>query len=338
MKFSLQAIIDFFVNIFKRNHIPPKVEFLDQSNNGSIPATVDMGISSSFNFLKAKNKPTYCFLIGINKYRNSNGNDLNGCVEDVTAVRDFLVKEVGVPLNATKILSDYEATSGNVRGEFARILSSVKAGDNILIYHSGHGSTIPNTSVSGDTESEDQVWCMTNFFSGGMIVDDEVFKFCKEIEAKGATITIANDCCHSGSNFRQVLTHASFDASMTKRKSIEYSSLDEFEKNSVQLSMARYRASNVVTDNATYKFKNVVHLAACGDLEVASELILDGKVRGIFTFALLQALRNQNSTKTLQSLRVEVQSIISKKMGAGHQNIVIDTSGNNDKSNIFFLK
>ncbi|MBT9164875.1 MAG: hypothetical protein DDT23_00886 [candidate division WS2 bacterium] len=53
-------------------------------------------------------------LVGINKYKIP-GSDLNGCVNDVTNVRDILLKYFGFTTKDIRVLVDERATIRNLR-------------------------------------------------------------------------------------------------------------------------------------------------------------------------------------------------------------------------------
>jgi len=67
-------------------------------------------------------------LVGINKYRIP-GSELNGCVNDVTNVRDILLKYFGFDVNDIRMVVDDRATKANIMKRLGWLVADAKAGD-----------------------------------------------------------------------------------------------------------------------------------------------------------------------------------------------------------------
>ena len=91
----------------------------------------------------------FALTIGINKYRSPDITELLGAVADADSVRDFLVKQLGVPSSQIKNLRGSEATRSAILAEIEALSnnSKIRKGDPILIFYAGHGSSVntPNS-------------------------------------------------------------------------------------------------------------------------------------------------------------------------------------------------
>jgi len=70
-------------------------------------------------------------LVGINKYRIA-GADLNGCVNDVTNLRDILLKYFDFDVNDIRVITDERATKDAIIDGLGWLTDGVKSGDSIL--------------------------------------------------------------------------------------------------------------------------------------------------------------------------------------------------------------
>ena len=98
-------------------------------------------------------------LIGVNKYLNFPTKQLHGCVNDVLEIRDFLVNRAGFPARQVHLLvaplegsppllpdlgNPPEPTADNIRATFGDLVQETQAGDQVLLYYSGHGVRVTN--------------------------------------------------------------------------------------------------------------------------------------------------------------------------------------------------
>src|SRR5689334_20542840 len=95
-------------------------------------------------------------LIGIDAYNFVN--PLSGCVNDILAIRQFLVNNAGVPPERVMLLlapgqdtqlgpdlgTVDQPTKNNVVSAFKTLADQTTAGDQVVIYYAGHGVQITN--------------------------------------------------------------------------------------------------------------------------------------------------------------------------------------------------
>jgi hypothetical protein len=84
----------------------------------------------------------FALIIGIDKYLDSNFNDLSGAVFDAIAVENFLVENLSVPRANIERLHNDNASRTNIIKEIQRLATHPRIQKNnpILIYFAGHGS------------------------------------------------------------------------------------------------------------------------------------------------------------------------------------------------------
>ena len=91
-------------------------------------------------------------LVGINDYRQIN--DLSGCINDVTNVRDILLKYFGFTVPAIRLLVDSRATKANIMSRLHWLVTGAKRGD-VLVFH--FRGTAP-ASGTGTAMSSKTTW------------------------------------------------------------------------------------------------------------------------------------------------------------------------------------
>jgi hypothetical protein len=88
---------------------------------------------------------SHALLIGVNKYPHLPADkQLQFAVNDVTALREDLIKYYGFPAANVKVLLNEQATKANIERELSRLSDNVhiQPDDRILVYFSGHGQTV----------------------------------------------------------------------------------------------------------------------------------------------------------------------------------------------------
>ncbi|PBK65059.1 hypothetical protein ARMSODRAFT_917772, partial [Armillaria solidipes] len=152
----------------------------------------------------------WAILIGIDGYQSS---PLRGCVSDAISMEKFLIEVLGVPKNRIQTLHGPQIHTSDVstlpnRANIIRMLRSlagnpdIETGDNIIIYYSGHGTTV---SIAGAGSIEalcpmDRDMLDENGVTIPDISDREFNSILTQISrSKGHRITVILDCCHAGS-------------------------------------------------------------------------------------------------------------------------------------------
>jgi hypothetical protein len=142
-------------------------------------------------------------LVGINDY--SQINDLSGCINDVTNVRDVLLKYFGFTVPGIRLLVDSRATKANIMSRLHWLVTGAKRGDVLVFHFSGHGTRIRDRDGDELKDHLDEALCPwdTNW-DGGLILDDELHDAFKKLAA-GVHLEVILDACHSGTGTRELM-------------------------------------------------------------------------------------------------------------------------------------
>ena len=137
--------------------------------------------------------------IGIDAYEKIN--HLDGCVNDVTLMRQLLVDVFGFDSANMKLLTNGEATRVNILAALDALVAATQDNDIVVVHYAGHGSQM--TDLEGDEPSgldstimpvNSEGWSGENHD----ITDDEIHLRLLKLGQKTDYITLIFDCCHSG--------------------------------------------------------------------------------------------------------------------------------------------
>jgi pimeloyl-ACP methyl ester carboxylesterase len=260
----------------------------------------------------------YALLVGIDEYV-SPVPSLNGCVNDIRAVKEYLegrVASEGYQLHLRTLLNK-NATRVAIADGFRQHLCQATSKDVAFFYYAGHGSQeqAPQEfwSFEPDRLNETLVCYDSRTPDGWDLADKELAKLIAEVARENPHITIILDCCHSGSGTRGdlELETAVRQAPIDKRKRPLESylfSLAEAE----QLSTSRSLAENPTG----WKLSTGKHIliSACRDIETAKEYNGDGQPRGAFSYFLLDTLKKANGTLTYRDLFKRTHALVRSKV------------------------
>src|SRR6476646_4921163 len=90
-------------------------------------------------------------LIGINEYLSQP--QLNGCVNDITDMAEYLVEKHGFASEDIRLLSDTRATADAIRERLDWLVHGVSPGDTVLLHYSGHGTLFPVREAAGNVNA-----------------------------------------------------------------------------------------------------------------------------------------------------------------------------------------
>lgn len=154
----------------------------------------------------SKSPASKSLLVGINRYKLP-GADLQGCINDVTNMRDCLLKYFGATAGGIRVLTDERATRRGILDGLKWLVKGAKAGDRLLFHYSGHGSQIRDLDGDEAKDRMDEVLCPHDMDwdsgDGGFITDDELDACFRELP-KGVNLEVLLDACHSGTGTREL--------------------------------------------------------------------------------------------------------------------------------------
>jgi hypothetical protein len=133
--------------------------------------------------------------------------DLEGCVNDVLALRELLVARYDFQPENIVVLTNAAATRAGIFSAFERALIDPAAeGDLGLFYFAGHGSQVVN-SKSLEADGMDESIVPADAWAGAPdIRDKELRRLYRRALRQGLVLTAIVDSCHSGSIARGLTT------------------------------------------------------------------------------------------------------------------------------------
>lgn len=235
----------------------------------------------------------YALLIGINY--NNTPNQLQGCINDVNNMRQFLQSSLGYTKFITltdDTLSNSPPTPPtrkNILTAFNLLIGSLKSGDEAFISYSGHGLQIPDYNRD-ELSGTDSVIVPVDFQTAGIISDDVIRTNVVQKVRKGVKLYVVLDACNSGTGCD--LRYKVDDSSIHTTASLP----------------TTYISSDWTRVQTSYEFKNynatlgeVYCISGCQDDQTSDDAYIesDQTFNGALTFIMLSIL-NSSDLKNLK--------------------------------------
>ena len=228
-------------------------------------------------------------LVGINQYSQPNLN-LNGCVNDIRGIQDLLIAKFGFKNDEIKLLLDFEATAANIRAQLTALVTGLADGDTAVFYFAGHGVE-KGFNRPGEETLKDQAIVPHDISYSNLIVDDDLYTIITSgVGSPEIGFTAIYDCCHSGTMIRAIEFDETGEPQLVLNRCFDLSELDGLQR----------RAAKIGPYNT---------LSACGDLQTAADLKIQGTPRGAFSYALQTVLR-ESPDSTIANIGDKVLSLI----------------------------
>lgn len=241
-------------------------------------------------------------LVGVNKYKLP-GSDLQGCVNDVTNVRDVLLKYFGFRVRDIRVLVDGRATKKAILDWLQWLVKGAAAGDRLLFHFSGHGSQIRDRDGDELKDRMDEILCPHDMdWDGTFIVDDD-FKVLFSSLPKGVRLEVLLDCCHSGTGTREAMGLGQLPLEQTIRPRFLVPPVDIRMREEDDLNVQHIaRPANPLTH---------VLFSGCRDNQTSADAFIGGAYNGAFTYYFCKHLRKVQGNITrvdlLKSLRASLR-------------------------------
>ena len=249
------------------------------------------------------------FLVGINRYRIA-GADLRGCVNDVKDLSAALVEFHGFKKSDITVLTDLAATKKAMQAGIKAVIRDSKKGDVAVVHFSGHGSHVPDDNKD-EADGRDEILCPADLDWDAPLRDDWLRTTLDGVKA-GVNLTVIMDCCHSGTNTREVLPP---DAPVKERylpspstlKAVE-SGRSEPRKITSEL-RASPRAVRKARDIVKAELPEVL-ITGCRDTQTSADAFINGRFNGALTFALVEAMRKGRGRLTYRQLHDRAAAVL----------------------------
>jgi hypothetical protein len=240
-------------------------------------------------------------LVGINAYP---GNELNGCVNDVTDMANFLVSHCGFDEDEIRLITDARATTDAILHRLNWLIHSAKPGDRIMFHYSGHGAQFPIRDTNGHVSRVDECICPVDFdWSEEHAIRDKQFNDLFSKVPKGVEFTWVSDSCFSGDLAKEFLPPKRKIKSFPMPADIAWR-LRTAESKGLKLQRFEHVLENF----------NAVLVSGSSKTETSADAEIDGRPNGALTYYLLETLSAPNAlTQTLDR-------IVTRTRAALHQN------------------
>lgn len=208
-------------------------------------------------------------LIGINNYIALPS--LMGSVNDVTTMREVLIKRWGFEPEHIALLTDQQATRANILAALNQIVHDAGPNDTVYIHYSGHGSQVQD--LNGDEEDGlDETLVPQDGRTAGIrdIVDDELDELFDKFRARNVFIVL--DSCHSGTATRSPDIRA--------RSVPEDKRIDLYQQAPATHAIVPRMESHLIV------------MSAASSKEEALDGPIQGRYHGFFSYALANSLSN----------------------------------------------
>ncbi|KZV66030.1 hypothetical protein PENSPDRAFT_101597 [Peniophora sp. CONT] len=252
----------------------------------------------------------WAVVVGIDQYLNASG--LSGCVNDANLMVDFLTSTLRVPGSHIVVLASSTSTTTDELQSKVRPIGvpsravildalhshfrdndSVRYGDNLIFYFSGHGSSY---GLFGPSATETVCPMDRGTTSSPRIYDisdRELNIIFSEIrDSKGPNLTVILDCCHTASHTHTLAHDPTVRALPPLNDPDAERCMFESAANDVR---RQPDARSPLSPSWKGDMTSHVLLAACKPGESARELDVPRGTYprlGVFTFALVSALRS----------------------------------------------
>jgi pimeloyl-ACP methyl ester carboxylesterase len=231
-------------------------------------------------------KTLHALIIAIDKYPIK-GHELNGCVNDASAFAAYLkefCRTSNIAYNEKRLFDDAATRLKIVEG--FKHFDAAKDGDTCVYYYSGHGSQMkapPEFWDEPDGMSQTIVCHDSRTGKAGCrdMADKEIgYLIHKATKGRDVHFLAVTDCCHSGTNTREVAAAEGLKARMADTctstpRAIDYEGFKEW-------------------NNAQPPSSKHIHLAAAKNDETAKECKINGVSRGVFTYSMIETLQQTN--------------------------------------------
>ncbi|WP_335980679.1 caspase family protein [Streptomyces sp. CA2R106] len=212
----------------------------------------------------------HAFMTGVNAYPAAVATPLTGCVNDVTEATRLLADRTGGTARVRTLL-DGAVTVAAVEDGIRSHLGAAAAGDTALFWFSGHGTDAPASGADLLVEATGRTQALV--CADGPLPDKRLGALLDEVAARGVHVLAVLDCCYSGGATRDGAGPAGSAARFAPPR-------------------PQWRRALAAKD-MTLPERTPGHLllAASRLDQVSYEGDFGGRRHGVFTYALLDAVR-----------------------------------------------
>lgn len=236
---------------------------------------------------------TRALVIGISDYQNEQIS-LQYAHKDAEAFAQWLTTPAAGGLEADQIqlLLNEDATLGRIVGGLTWLVESSRAGDEVILYFSGHGDM--------ETRLFNKAYLLTHeapagaYMSGGALAVDDMQDIIRGLTEREVKVTLITDACRSGS-----------------------------------LAGDNIEGSRATTEVLMNRFEHTIKILSCQPSEYSHEGEQWGGGRGVFSYYLINGLtgmadRDENQLVSLDELDLYLRDVVPKQTAPETQRPRVD--------------
>ncbi|MBS0364065.1 MAG: caspase family protein [Proteobacteria bacterium] len=231
-------------------------------------------------------------LVGINAYP---GQPLNGCVNDVTDMAQFLVQALNFDQDGVRLLVDARATAQAIMDRLDWLVAGAAMGDRLFFHYSGHGTQFPMRDATGAVTAQHDSICPVDFdwTREHAILDDDLRAVIDRVP-DGVEFIFVSDSCNSGDLTRAFRRWR--PRFLVPPADIAWRSATAAKKNLMATPIAHDRCGLI---------------SGCRSDQESADAVFGGRYNGALTYFLLQTLSGPGGlTLPLTTLVADVVSVL----------------------------
>lgn len=231
-------------------------------------------------------------LVGINTYP---GQPLQGCVNDVQDMADFLVASCGFDSSDVRLLVDDRATTDNIKSRLNWLVSDSGPTDRLFFHYSGHGTRFPIRNANGNVSSVHDAICPVDFdwTRAHALIDDDLRQIF-DVVPEGTEFIFVSDSCNSGDLARAMRLHPA-----------------RFYVPPADIAWRLRTAKALRIAVSPIQHDRCALISGCRSDQESSDATFGGRPNGACTYFLLQALKAQGGiSETLTELVPRVAAML----------------------------
>lgn len=235
-------------------------------------------------------------LVGINYIGTKN--QLNGCIDDINDIKDYLIGNKSFDPQSIVCLSDDQTdptripNQDNIIRHLTIGVSQMKAGDVLYFHYSGHGSIVRNFNGQ-EPSGFDETIVPLDFETTGMIQDQTLRNIVNNVP-EGAKFVAVMDSCHSNGTFDLRYLYDPVSKKIAEKKELPYV---------VRGKRQIHVNKNIDTVEEFPETKGqVIALSGCREDQTSADAYINNRYNGAMTRALLDTLNKTKGDVVLRDL------------------------------------
>ena len=272
--------------------------------------------------------------VGINQFTDRELPPLKGAINDARTLSLMLMRDFGFDPRNVLVLADAQATKAGLLGSIGALLDGTRAGDELVLFASTHGSHIPDQDGDDEDGYDEVLVAHDHDWERAVLSDDELARVLAKVP-DGVRLTAIWDTCHAGT--LQDTASASYRTRGLERDGdlaagvevlgVRYVPLPErydvargdkaVRKKPAKRTTTKKKKPPAGADHGA--MGSLVHdgfpavsLAGCADDETSADASFGGIYEGAFSHAMLDVLRRTRADLTWEELHARTKSLMAK--------------------------